>query len=229
MSTEANAAQARTIRIAVIVLVISLGVITAGIAVNIIDIVVGFAIAIIVFLIVVLFFAYRFRRTHTPEERAALAAESELRRDRIRFARGTTTYKREVLRTGVEARAVITAVGDLRHTDDDDRTELVYLELSVTVGADTSYAVRTGEYIGAVDVGWDRVRWQVSSLWVGRKLVVRVDPTDRQRVAVDWRRSVPRSYRRCALRLQELETLRATGAISDAEFTATRERIIADV
>jgi ABC-type transport system involved in cytochrome bd biosynthesis fused ATPase/permease subunit len=190
MSSEANAAQARTIRIVVLIVGVSLGVITAGIAVNIIDIIVGFAIAIILFLIVVLFFAYWFRRTHTREERAALAAESQLRRDRIKFARGTTKCKREVLRTGAEARAAITAVGDLRHTDDDDWTELVYLELAVTVGADAPYAVCTGEYIGAVSMGGDVYRWRVSSLAVGRELVVRVDLTDRQRVAVDWKKSL---------------------------------------
>jgi hypothetical protein len=67
---------------------------------------------------------------------------------------------------------------------------LVYLELAVSVGDDTPYPVCTGESIGAVNVGWERVSWRMSSLWIGRKLVVRVDPTERQRVAVDWEKSV---------------------------------------
>jgi hypothetical protein len=32
-----------------------------------------------------------------------------------------------------------------------------------------------------------------------------------------------------AARLQDLETLRAAGAISDAEYTAKRQQIIADI
>ena len=63
----------------------------------------------------------------------------------------------------------------------------------------------------------------MSSLRVGRKLVVRVDPSNRQRVGVDWIQSAAP-----ALRLQELERLRATGAVSDAEYTAQRKQIIAD-
>jgi hypothetical protein len=64
-----------------------------------------------------------------------VAAESQLRRDRIKFAQEATFYKRKVLRTGAEARAVITAA-DLLKRDVEYSTELVLLELAVTVGAD---------------------------------------------------------------------------------------------
>jgi len=196
-------------------------------------------VAIVTFSIAVLFFAleYRFRRTHTPGERAALAAKSQLRRDRIKFAERTALYKRKLLRTGTEAHAIITAATDLHRSDGDDH-KLVYLELAVTVGADTPYAVCTGESIGAVYDGW---HWEMSSLWIGRKLVVRVDLTNRQRVAVDWKKSVrlrqtpaaplpPETsevvmppQESIALRRQELETPRATATISDVEDTAKRE------
>jgi len=196
-------------------------------------------VAIVTFSIAVLFFAleYRFRRTHTPGERAALAATSQLRRDRIKFAERTALYKRKLLRTGTEAHAIITAATDLHRSDGDDH-KLVYLELAVTVGADTPYAVCTGESIGAVYDGW---HWEMSSLWIGRKLVVRVDLTNRQRVAVDWKKSVrlrqtpaaplpPETsevvmppQESIALRRQELETPRATATISDVEDTAKRE------
>ena len=235
-----------------IVEVISLGVITADIAgANINGPVVGIVelCGIILFPCILIGFAveYRFRRTHTPEERAALAAESQLRRDRIKLAEGTTFYKREVLRTGAEARAVITAAHDLDKFDE-YRGWLVYLELAVTVGANAPYAVCTGEYL---EVGSSRLPpppCDMSSLWVGRELAVRLDLTDRRglRVAVDWIMSPPTRrapaaplppvtsgvvmppQESIARRLQELETLRATGAISDVEYTAKRERIIAD-
>lgn len=84
------------------------------------------------------------------------------------------------------------------------------------------------------------------SVAAGRELVVRVDQTDRQRVAVDWDQSfrlrqapapappvapavVMPPQQSIAQRLQELETLRATGAILDAEYTAKRGQIIADI
>jgi len=149
----------------------------------------------------VLFFAreYRFRRTHTPKQRAALAAKHQSRRDRIKFASGNTAYKRKILRTGVEARAVITDV-ERGNYDADSHETLVYLELAVTVGADAPYAVRTGEY--ARD-GWPR-----SSLTVGRELAVRVDQDDSRRVAVDWFKS---------------QFLQALGSGDEADQTTARQ------
>jgi hypothetical protein len=130
-----------------IVGVISLGVIAADIAgVSIDGFFVGLAICLLLWAVLGFALEYRFRRTHTPEERAALAAQSELRRDRRKFAKEATLYKRKVLRTGAEARAVVTAADDLQLFDEDNGT-LFYLELAVTVGADTPYTVRTGEYL----------------------------------------------------------------------------------
>jgi hypothetical protein len=176
-----------------IVWVISLGVIAADIAgANINGPVVGsvelfgiifFPVAVILFVV-----EYRFRRTHTLEERAALAAKWRLRRDRIKFAEETTFYKREVLRTGAEARAVITAAQDLE-THDEYRGWLVYLELAVTVGAHAPYAVCTGEWQRCAHANLPPPPCDMNSLWVGRQLAVRVDLTDRQRIAVDWLKS----------------------------------------
>jgi hypothetical protein len=143
-------------------------------------IVVVLAIALISTVVLHFVFENRARRTHTPEERAALAAQlkakSQLERDRIKFVNSATTYKRDVLRTGVRGRAVITDVAELRDGADN---LLIYLELSVTVGADPPYAVRTGEHPSV----WARFDNPVA---VGRELAVRVDLTDRQRVAVEW-------------------------------------------
>jgi hypothetical protein len=161
-------------------------------AVKISDTVLVVCLAIMTVSIAVLFALryWRFRRTHTPEERAALVAASKLRRDRIKFGEEATFYKREVLRTGGEARAVITAAHYLE-TFDEYRGYLVYLELAVTVGADAPYAVCTGEYHreGFTFNKLPPPPCDMSSLWVGRELAVRVDLTDRNRVAVDWKKS----------------------------------------
>ena len=98
-------------------------------------------------------------------------------------------------------------------------------------------------------------RAQVSSLAVGRRLMCVADPAKpARRFVVDWG-DIPRgSANRApsedvsveaapvptavavtppasaiARRLQELETLRASGAISEVEYTAKREQIIADI
>jgi hypothetical protein len=144
-----------------------------------------FAIALFSSVVLLSVREYRFRRTHPPEERAAqraaLAAKKQLRQDRRKSVAGSTPYKRKVLRTGAEARAVITAAHDLESATEYEYW--VYLELAVTVGADPPYTVCTGEMCSGTVA-------DMSSLWVGRELVVRVDLTDRQRVAVDWKESV---------------------------------------
>jgi hypothetical protein len=148
---------------------------------------------------------------------------------RIEFAHGTYKYKREVLRTGATGRATITALEnlrrDLRRNEDDDRG-LIYLELAVTVGADPPYAVRTGEYLGSLELEGRPLSEGRNALAVGRELVVRVDRTDRQRVAVDWEKS-GRLRQAPALRLQALAHHLAAGSISDVEYTAKREEILA--
>ena len=60
---------------------------------------------------------------------------------------------------------------------------LVYLELEVTPRFGPSYTVKTGEELTAASVG---------TVAPGRELVVRVDPEDRGRVAVDWEVSLRR-------------------------------------
>jgi hypothetical protein len=100
-------------------------------------------------------------------------------------------------------------------------------------------------------------RTQVPTLAVGRQLMCVVDLTKpSRRFVVDWgdaalgsANSVPSKdvsveavppaaasateltapAQSIARRLQELETLRATGAVSDAEYTAKRQQIIADI
>jgi hypothetical protein len=96
-------------------------------------------------------------------------------------------------------------------------------------------------------------RAEVASLAVGRQLMCVVDPAKpSRRFVVDWGDITPGSTssppredmavpavpaatavtpaaETIGRRLQELETLRATGAISDAEYTAKREQIIADI
>jgi hypothetical protein len=168
----------------------------------------------------------RFDRTHTPEERAALAAEFESTRERNGFVARTAKDKGEVLRTGADARAVITTVEDTRNTDE-DLGRLVYLELEVTVGADRPYGMRTGEYVRSVVSAGKRPGIWVTSLAVGRELSVRVDPANRQRVAVDWEKSA-RLHQAPAVRLRILAQQLAAREISDVEYTAQREKIIAD-
>ncbi|MGH3968978.1 MAG: hypothetical protein ACRDTV_12925 [Mycobacterium sp.] len=95
-------AQGRKIRIALLlVAAISLVVVAAKIAGANIPfgvVIVG----IVLFSIIGLLFALRYwvRRVHTPEALAAMQAELQAQHDRIKFADGTTKYKREVLRTG---------------------------------------------------------------------------------------------------------------------------------
>jgi hypothetical protein len=96
-------------------------------------------------------------------------------------------------------------------------------------------------------------RAQAGSLAVGRQLMCVVDPAKpSRRFVVDWgdvplpsadsavqsvdaapatsapTATVPQAQS-IAARLHELETLRAAGAISDAEYTAKRQQIIADI
>ena len=89
--------------------------------------------------------------------------------------------KDRVLRSGTAGTALVTLVADGHQGN--ELQSLVYLELDVTVGDAAPYRVRTGEYLTAASAG---------SVAPGRSLAVRVDPTDPQRVAVDWDRSLRR-------------------------------------
>lgn len=180
------------------------------------------------------FLYWRFRRNYSPEQRAAMAAASDVQGDRENSAKATTRYKRDVLRTGVKGLAVVTAAENLRLGG--DWGTLFEVDLAVTVGADTPYVVRTGEFVP------DNSR---NAVKVGRELAVRADPNDRERVAVDWawvykHLAVTRKQAEQQLsspawrqeqidkRVEALETLRTKGVISDAEYRAKRDRVVAE-
>lgn len=88
-------------------------------------------------------------------------------------------YRDEVLRYGVDGTAVITGVGDADYGNEYRR--LAYLELEVCIGDAPGYPVRTGAYVSLITSG---------SVAPGRRLAVKVDPADAQRVAVDWDRTL---------------------------------------
>lgn len=128
-----------------------------------------------------------FRLRHpTPEARAAGRAEILARRDAVRgdggrgsLAHRATKDKAAVLRDGTPGTAVITFIADGGRGN--EFRQLVYLELEVTVPGAPAYAVRTGEYLTAASTG---------TVTPGRELVVKVDPADPQRIAVDWEESL---------------------------------------
>jgi hypothetical protein len=125
-------------------------------------------------------------RYPTPEARQQrlqeLASQRAVLAERLepgRIAHQATKYKKEVLRDGVNATALVTRLADGGRGN--DTHQLVYLELAVESSADATYPVRTGEYLTAALSG---------SVTPGRRLAVKVDPRDPQRVAVDWDRSL---------------------------------------
>jgi hypothetical protein len=91
------------------------------------------------------------------------------------FARQATKDKDRVLRSGVDGTAVVTFIADGHMKV--GFAHLVYLELDVTVAGAPPCQVRTGELLTPAATG---------TLTPGRQLVVKVDPEDPQRVAVDW-------------------------------------------
>ena len=129
----------------------------------------------------------RFRlRYRSPEERQRALEALESRRkatnrplERSRIAHRATKHKSAVLRSGVDGRAVVTFLADGHRAN--ERRQLVYLELEVTVAGSPPYEVKTGEYLNAASAG---------SVSPGRELLVKVDPHDPGRVAVDWERSL---------------------------------------
>lgn len=128
-----------------------------------------------------------FRLRHrTPQERQQVIERLETRRrevgrpvDRSRIAHRATRHKKAVLRSGVDATAVVTFLADGHRAN--EFQHLVYLELDVTAPGGDPYRVQTGEYLTAASAG---------SVSPGRQLHVRIDPHDPQRVAVDWERSL---------------------------------------
>jgi hypothetical protein len=122
----------------------------------------------------------------SPEERQrrvdALAARQQRLQEpmfRSTHAHKATKHKKQVLRDGLDGTAVVTFLADGQRGN--EYHQLVYLELEVTLPGSAPYEVKTGEYLTAASSG---------SVSPGRELVVRVDPADPQRVAVDWERSL---------------------------------------
>jgi hypothetical protein len=125
----------------------------------------------------------RFRiRFPTPEAREAerqrfIAAH----RPRIELlergerARKALREKAALLRDGEEATAVVQFLADAEHSE--SFPHLVYLELEVTPRFGPSYVVKTGENLTPASIG---------AVAPGRELAVKVDPRDKERVAVDW-------------------------------------------
>lgn len=106
-------------------------------------------------------------------------AETARPLDRSRLAHRATKHKKQVLRSGTDATAVITFLADGRRAN--EYHQLVYLELEVSLPGQPPYQVKTGEYLTAAAAG---------SVAPGKDLWVKVDPDDQQRVAVDWEQSL---------------------------------------
>lgn len=147
-----------------------------------------------------LFFGYMllraiiFRLMHPdPEDRRRRRDQFLHERERIRNERRSldnpvnrsslayraTKHRKEILRCGVDGTALVTFIADGGRGNDVE--QLVYLELEVSVAGGAPYEVRTGEFLTAASSG---------SVAPGRRLAVKVHPTDRLRVAVDWERSL---------------------------------------
>ncbi|MGC4000934.1 MAG: hypothetical protein QM767_27140 [Anaeromyxobacter sp.] len=129
----------------------------------------------------------RFRiRFPTPEAREA---EKQRFRDanrpkverleRYLLALRAVDDKRAILGAGFESTAIVTLMADAESNA--EFPALVYLELSVAGQEGARYTVRTGEYLTPASVG---------AVAPGRELVVKVDPQDPARVAVDWAASL---------------------------------------
>jgi hypothetical protein len=125
-------------------------------------------------------------RYPTPEARQERLEQLARRRAALekqlapgRIAHQATRYRNEVLRDGVDATALVTRLADGGRGN--DTHQLVYLELAVEGTDGTTYPVETGDYLTAASSG---------SVSPGRRLAVKVDPRDPQRVAVDWDRSL---------------------------------------
>lgn len=128
---------------------------------------------------------FRLRHRAPGERERALAAlrqhQAEVGKPVVRskVAYRATRHKRAVLRSGVDGSAVVTFLADGGRAN--EFRQLVYLELDVTVPGRQPYPVKTGEFINNASAG---------SVSPGRELQVKVDPTDPQRVAVDWEASL---------------------------------------
>jgi hypothetical protein len=145
---------------------------------------VGIPVAMLCLPLALLGLRFRLRPAEERQRRiqamAARAGEVNLQTERRKIADRARKHRREVLRNGVDGSAVVTFLADAELSDETNHP-LVYLELRVTVPGWPTYDVRTGENLSAAAAG---------SVAPGRELVVKVDPADAQRVAVDWEQSL---------------------------------------
>lgn len=146
---------------------------------------VGIPLAVVCGGLASIWIAFRLRY-RTGQQREQRFEQLAARRDdvgrpleRSRVAYRATKHKKQVLRSGVEAAAVVTLLADGRRAN--EFRQLVYLELEVRLPDRTPYHVETGEFLNAASAG---------SVAPGTELWVKVDPDDPQRVAVDWDRSL---------------------------------------
>ncbi len=99
--------------------------------------------------------------------------------ERGRLARRAVREKAAILRDGEEATALVAFLTDAEQRE--SFPHLVYLELEITPRFGPTYTVKTGENLTPASIG---------AVAPGRELVVKVDPKDRSRVAVDWEASL---------------------------------------
>jgi hypothetical protein len=90
-----------------------------------------------------------------------------------------TKHADVILRSDQDGEAKITFIADCKRGN--ETSQLVYLELEVTVAGGNPYPVQTGEFLSAASAG---------SVSPGRILAVKIDPQDRTKVAVDWEKSL---------------------------------------
>jgi hypothetical protein len=118
----------------------------------------------------------------SPEERQARLGAMTERLEaaqepgaRLRSGHKEAKRKKPILAKGVDGTAIIQSLtfGGRANT----YHSLVLMELEVHVPGGEPYEVDTGEYVTAAGQG---------SLAPGNELVVKVDPDDPQKVAVDW-------------------------------------------
>lgn len=124
--------------------------------------------------------------TMSPDERERRLGTATAERQRLRGKLDRTTFahraakgKRHVLASGLPAEALVTFLADGGRAN--EFRALVYIELEVHRDGAEPYEARTGEYVTAASSG---------TLEPGAVLQVKVDPTDPQRVAVDWEASL---------------------------------------
>lgn len=94
---------------------------------------------------------------------------------RLRGGPKKARHKKPILAKGIDGTAIIVSLAAGGRAN--EFHSLVLMELEVHVPGRSPYEVDTAEYVTAAGAG---------SLAPGNELVVKVDPDDPQKVAVDW-------------------------------------------